>query len=322
MKNKYVGIVILNYNNYLDTVNCFHSVFEYNTSPAKFIIVDNGSTDDSAISLDNFFQKKINGLSYKKFVYEKDGLVDDLPEVSLLVSSSNDGYAQGNNKGLDYAYADDSIDKIMILNNDILFIEDILPDLINNLDTIPDCGIISPILLKKNLKSIDYNCARKNVTIGQLIKKNFLHYLYQAGFFKKEDDRYILKDSSSNLKLFRIELPSGSCMLMRKELLREIGSFDPNTFLYYAENILYSKLIAMGKHNYLLTSNRCVHLGASSTIKSPSLFIMKEGMKSENYYVKKYLGVSSSLYYIYFFSNIFFLLSFCLQKFLGIKIRK
>ena len=41
-----------------------------------------------------------------------------------------------------------------------------------------------------------------------------------------------------------IELPSGSCMMFNAEALRIIGGFDPNTFLYYEEDILYKKLKA------------------------------------------------------------------------------
>ncbi len=320
MEIKYVGIVILNYNNSQDTMNCFQSVVEKNTIPVKFIIVDNGSTDNSATILDNFFSKEILGISYKKIIHADNVSLNNLPEISLVISKKNEGYARGNNKGLQYAYADDSIDNILILNNDILFIEDILPELLNQLRSITNCGIISPILLKKDLKTIDCNCARKNVTVGQLIRKNFFHYLYQIGILKNNDDRYILKNTSQNQTLVKIELPSGSCMLIRKDLLKNIGSFDPNTFLYYEENILYVKMKAMGKSNYLLRSKHCVHLGASSTKKISNISIMREEMKSEAYYVRNYTHLSLCLYYLYIFSNKFFSLSFQLQKFLGVRI--
>lgn len=39
-----VGIVILNYNNAEDTLNCLESIMQFNTYPAKIVIVDNGST--------------------------------------------------------------------------------------------------------------------------------------------------------------------------------------------------------------------------------------------------------------------------------------
>ncbi len=321
MEKQYVGIVILNYNNSLDTKNCFQSVIEKNTIPVKFLIVDNGSTDDSVVSLHNFFDKEIVGLSYKKIIYEDNNLLNDLPDISFIVSNSNDGYAKGNNKGLKYAYADDSIDDIMILNNDILFIEDILPELLNNLYSTPNCGIISPLLYKRDLKSIDYTCARKDVTIGQLIKKNFFHYFFKVGVLRNNDNMYILKTNFPKQNLLRIEVPSGSCMLIKKKLLKNIGSFDPNTFLYYEENILYAKTKSLGVHNYILRNKCCVHLGASTSQNCPNIFLAKVALKSEAYYVKNYMNVSCLLYFIYLFSNKFFIFSFRLQQFLGIRLR-
>ena len=47
-----------------------------------------------------------------------------------------------------------------------------------------------------------------------------------------------LKDES----LVEVDMPSGSCMLFEKSVFEEIEGFDPNTFLYYEEAILYHKL--------------------------------------------------------------------------------
>ena len=65
-------------------------------------------------------------------------------------------------------------------------------------------------------------------------------------------------------------------------------SFDSNTFLYYEENILYKKLYAIGKQNYILPSIRCIHLGASSTKSKPSSFLIKCNSDSAFYYLENY----------------------------------
>ena len=41
-KKRCTGIIILNYNNWEDTLNCILSVEKYNTSNSKYVIVDNG----------------------------------------------------------------------------------------------------------------------------------------------------------------------------------------------------------------------------------------------------------------------------------------
>ena len=77
-----------------------------------------------------------------------------------------------------------------------------------------------------------------------------------------------------------IELPSGSCMLVKKDVFAAIGNFDPATFLYYEENILYRKLLKLKLGNYIATGLRCVHPGAATMAKSPSK-IVAQGSKGE-----------------------------------------
>lgn len=311
------ALIILNYNNYEDTINCIESVEKYNTASIKYIVVDNGSNrSDTVDKLNAYFRMRFQE-NYKCI---KEGEDNRLPlsYLTFLVSSTNDGYACGNNKGLNLAYADNEIDRILILNNDILFVEDIIPKLIETMDELPDCAIISPILYKKGLKELDYNCARKNISPSDLIKENFFHYWYRLNRKKYADrnaDRYILKNKQGQLSpVIPIDLPSGSCMLIKKDLFLQIGSFDPNTFLYYEENILYKKTEKLGLQNYLCTQLKCIHLGASSTSKSANLFIIDCGLDSARYYMRTYSGCSNLAYALFYLSTLFFRMSFLLQK--------
>lgn len=291
------ALIILNYNNWEDTVNCIESVEEHNTAPIKYIVVDNGSNRYEAVEkLEKYFQSKFNG-PYCRIKDEDKLQKTVLPRLTFLVSKTNDGYAQGNNKGLRLAFMDKEIEFVMVLNNDILFVEDIIPDLIRHQQTITDCAIISPVLYKKGLKSLDYNCARKNHTEWEIILTYLFLYKDFFGYISKHvNKRLLLKHNPSlmSLQYFEIELPSGSCMLIKKALVQEIGGFDPNTFLYFEENILYKKIQGLGMKNYLVPSLRCIHLGASSTSKSSSSFIAKKGLHSVEYYLKTYCRLSKT----------------------------
>ncbi len=46
-----IGVVILNYKNWMDTVLCVESVLASNECPAWVIIVDNASPNDSVVQL-------------------------------------------------------------------------------------------------------------------------------------------------------------------------------------------------------------------------------------------------------------------------------
>lgn len=311
------AIIILNYNSYEDTINSIESIERYNTAPIKYIVVDNGSKrKNTVINLDEYFQKRF----CKRYIRlnEIKTCPNTLPYLTFIVSPTNDGYASGNNKGLTLAYKDNEVDKILILNNDILFVEDIIPGLVMAMERLPDCAAISPILYKKNLVDIDYNCARKNVQIGELVKENFLHYWYRLlskGKVKRNRNNYILPQLAKPYpRILPIELPSGACMLIYKRTFQEIGSFDPNTFLYFEENILYKKVSEVGLKNYLCTEFKCVHLGASSTSSVSSLFLVNCDIDSSRYYAKNYSGCSFFAFLLFYISTLFYRMSFILQK--------
>lgn len=288
------AVIILNYNGSTDTIACIKSVELYNTSDVKYIIVDNGSTKANDVEEINKYLKET--FSDLLITYEDEEIPAVLPYVTFFISRRNDGYAAGNNKGLTLAYSDDSIDDVLILNSDILFIEDIIPVLKNKRSVLPDCGIISPILYKKDLNGIDYNCARRNHNEWNLILTYLFLYRDVFGIISKnEEDRKIFISNPELLDedILPIELPSGSCMLISKDLIREIGGLDPNTFLYFEENILYKKLNELGKTNYMLPKSKCIHLGATSTQRVSSSFLLKCSLDSSAYYLKKYcrLGI-------------------------------
>lgn len=276
---------------------------KYNTAPVKFIVVDNGSTKPGVVGELDSRLSALFPTSYRR-VSEGEPCSDMLSEMTFLVSPDNSGYASGNNKGLQLAYADDEIDRVMILNSDILFVEDIIPSLIAEADKLPDCGIISPILYKKGLKEIDYNCARQEVSSWEIIKENFatpLKWALKLGS-KRLGKRYMLANMSDCPSIMPIGLPSGSCMLMKKDVMHRIGGFDDATFLYYEENILAKKLARLGLRSYIDTDMRCIHLGATTTKHSPSKKIVMAGLHSQKYFIRKYSGVSPMLMPLYWLS--------------------
>ena len=273
------GIIILEYNNWEDTLNCIESVLKFNTAPIKFIVVDNASSQKNVIrnlksGLLNLFPK----FKESDLIYNHN---NSIKEITLVLSKENKGYACGNNIGLEVAYKDPDISHIMILNSDILFVEDIIPTLLNDLKD--DTAIVSPVLFKKELTEIDKNCARRELTANEIIK---LHIPFPADPFKISEKKKI--PITLNSGLMQIDLPSGSCMLARKSLFQQIDGFDPNTFLYYEEDILSKKIKNLGLKNYLNTNLKCIHLGATTTKHSASRFIVNKSSQSAKYVLRQY----------------------------------
>lgn len=312
------ALVILNYNNINDTINCIESVERYNTSPVKYIVIDNGSSVSGAVEKLHDYLLSSFG---ERYLYLDEGIdcPDVLPYVTFLVCQKNEGYARGNNKGLGLAYLDNTLDRVMILNNDILFVEDIIPELISVLNSLPDAAIVSPLLYQKNGTDLDLTCARRKSTIGEEIIYHLLHFLLPRYIDRKlEERRYMLINGVGDEMLIPIALPSGSCMLMNKLLFKSIGSFDPNTFLYWEEQILCEKIERLGKRNYLYKEVKCVHLGGASTIISVNnKFTRRCSDESMLYYWKNYSDCSKVEYAVLQLSIRFNILATSIRSFFG-----
>lgn len=52
------GVIVLNYNNSSDTINCIESILKVNTASIKIIIVDNGSKIDDVEFLKEYINTK------------------------------------------------------------------------------------------------------------------------------------------------------------------------------------------------------------------------------------------------------------------------
>lgn len=281
-----VAIIILQYGNHRATIDCIESVEKFNSCPVKYIVVDNGSpSPEHPDAVASYLQNKFPGQAIQ--LSDNPTPPPSLPTATLIRSNSNDGYARGNNKGLQIAYADPQIDKILILNNDIIFVDDIIPSLVNDVLSLPRCALVSPLLYKKNLTDIDPNCARFEGRLRDSI-------IYNLRFLKTTPriDRDTFIPILPNSGIIPIQLVSGSCIMCDKETFRLIGSFDPGTFLYCEENILWEKIKRANLCNYVDTNLRAIHIGASTIGKSLSPRLLKMALKSQYYFFRTYHNLS------------------------------
>ncbi|RZJ77453.1 MAG: glycosyltransferase family 2 protein [Flavobacterium sp.] len=288
------AVLILNYNNPTDTINCIESVLKYNTTHVKFVVVDNASPAADCVDIIDAWMKEKFDTDYKKFS-ELEEVDVPLPLATFILTKQNHGYAQGNNAGLRFIFNDQEVENVLVLNNDILFIADIIPQLVKSLYTLPNAAVVSPLLLKKNGIDIDYNCARKDVDITTL-SINFLTLKKRLFTFQKKfkDNTLLLKTDPDLLESenCEIQLPSGACMLFNAKFFESIEGFDPSTFLYYEENILHSKISKRGMKAYLIPKLRCIHLGASTISKHKRRYEFdKKCDRSAWVYVNRYANV-------------------------------
>lgn len=229
--NSRIAIVILNYLNYKDTIECVESLEADLYINKSIIIVDNNSNNDSW-----------------KILNEKYSLRDD---ITLIKSDKNLGFAGGNNLGIVYAREKLKCNNVLLVNNDTIF-ED--KTMITTLMSEYEAGVavIGPRIISANYK--DQNPIETEVSKEQ-IEKEFKYFNSNKYRFKKTKIFKVLKN---NVILARIKLSvdknkkrqllkkslskdlvlHGACMLLTKDYFEYYPFLFPDTFLYYEENIL------------------------------------------------------------------------------------
>ena len=287
------GIVILNYNNVADTLNCVKSVYKYcDAKSFSICVVDNNSKAAVIAAV----RKGLMELGSVTELNVGDKAPESMPSLTYLINRRNAGYAQGNNCGLNYFKQYKDLDYYLILNSDVILTEDLIAPLTNYLAAHEDVGVASPLLYGRT-GNIDYNCARhekskynifmRTLLIGRISKIPCLSKKSEKSLILLEHPEYL------NKKEVDIELPSGSCMMFKRDVFERIGFFDPVTFLYFEEDIIWAKLKALHIRCVLLPQLSCIHLGEASIGSSYSKVKAKSYTESLLYYVEKYSNFPS-----------------------------
>jgi len=224
-----IGVVILHYKTYKDTIKCTESFIEnFADVNYKIVIVDNFSNDGSLEILSSYFQNDDN--------------------VSIISSEYNMGFAKGNNLGnyflkkmsVDFdfviccnndTYIDDSDFSKRIINSYKKYNWDVMgPDIIRVSDGVHQNPLATP---NWNNYSINQKIIEFSIKIVLLKMAPFiLKYknTKKTTFFEKEHKC----ESKENACLH------GAVLIFSKNYLKNFDDlFYDKTFLYLEEDILY-----------------------------------------------------------------------------------
>lgn len=215
-------IVLVNYNGYKDSIECLESLLPQLGEQSRVVLVDNGSTDGSLPYLINWAED--NG---KKYAFFDEKLLPDsgfhsLPEITLIKSDTNGGFAAGNNIALKWILNDKEWQWVWLLNNDTI----VPPETIDRLFEAaalfePRVGIAGTRIFnyynRNVLESIGGKYNRRWATT-RFIAAGETDYLYSKERFRKEVD-YV----------------QGASMLVKHQFLEEVGLMEERYFLYFEE---------------------------------------------------------------------------------------
>lgn len=191
---KKVSIITINYNGLKDTVEMIESLAIHETYPHEIIVVDNASTDP---------------LEHKL-------LQSKFPDIQVIRSEKNLGFAGGNNLGISQAKGE----YLLFLNNDTIITCPVLENLVNALDSDPRIGIVSPKIAcwpKKQRLQYAGSTPMSPVTLRN---SNIGYGQIDQGQFNKPGET---------------AFTHGAAMMIRTADLMKFGRMPEFYFLYYEE---------------------------------------------------------------------------------------
>lgn len=208
----HVSIIIVNYNTKPDTDECLKSLAVIKTRGISWnaVIVDNGSMNE--YTLPRSFQNN------KKF--------------EVVRSEANLGFTGGNNLGIYYAVEKYNSDCVLLLNNDTTVSPQFLQDLVECSQEHLDYGMIAPkIYFYKGNEFHKKSYSRDELGSVLWYAGGSIDWQNLAAFHRGVDE----VDRGQFDEFSESDFATGCCVLIRREVLEKVGTFDKRFFLYFED---------------------------------------------------------------------------------------
>jgi GT2 family glycosyltransferase len=188
-----VSIVVVNYNGGERVSDCVEMVFADSYSAREIFVVDNASTDISHSLLEEIASRH--------------------PEITVLWSKQNLGYAGGVNLAMTAARGD----YVAVMNMDVAVSTGWLEPLVMFLEEHPEAGAVNPLILLADGKRIN--------AVGQDVHVTGLGFNRRLG--RPAVDAGTIPERVSGIQ--------GSAFVVRRALLDRLGGMDATGFLYHED---------------------------------------------------------------------------------------
>jgi len=220
-----VFIIILNWNGREDTLACLDSVRKINYANFEVVVVDNGSIDDSVKVIRKTF-----------------------PEVAVLETGENLGFAGGNNVGIRYAL-EQGAEYLFLLNNDTVVDPQILGGFMDASSSIGQEGIFG-------------------AKIYYFAEPNKIWYAGAKWNRKNSHFTHVGQDCMDDGKKFNVfsatDYACGCALFVSANLLQRIGLLDEKYYLTFEETDLCYRAKKLGYESYFVPEAKVWHKVSTS----------------------------------------------------------
>lgn len=234
-----ISVIIVSYNSGTLLLECVQSVL-CSSADVEVIVSDNDSTDCSIEALAELTSRD--------------------PRLVILRNSGNLGFAKGNNTALARA----SGDYVLFLNPDCIVGRDALAQMIAAMDAHPNAGMAG-CLIRNPDGSEQSGCRRQIPTPRHALARMFV-----LGQRKNLKSNHLLTDLDPLPEVpTPVEAISGAFMFIRRELLKQIGSFDEAYFMHWEDLDLCLRIRNAGWDILFVPSVEIVHFKGRSSNQRP-----------------------------------------------------
>lgn len=179
------------------------------------------------------------------------------PAATVIVNETNVGFAVGVNVGLGLA----SGEAILLLNPDAEVEPDAISTLLAALKQLPDAGTVAPRLLDERGRPVlscypflsPLTVAWRHLQLIRVFPNSVL------GRYRR------VTLATGRTRPVRVDWAQGACLLLRGEMISQVGALDPEFFLYAEEVDLAKRAAQAGWHTYLIPTARVRHAEGTSS---------------------------------------------------------
>ncbi len=217
-------VVVVNWNNAVDTLHCLDSLQKTGRRDMRVLVVDNGSTDDSARVIEDAF-----------------------PQYDILRLGENRGFGAGCNAGFRHLCRSEAY-CVMFLNNDTVVDSGFAGPLIDALRQNPSAGIAVPKICYMHAPGMIWYAGG----IADLDSGTIMH----RGIREPEGPVFAATEETG--------YATGCCMAMRCDDFQALGGFDESFGMYGEDVDLSLRVRHAGKKILYVPSSKILHHVSSS----------------------------------------------------------
>jgi N-acetylglucosaminyl-diphospho-decaprenol L-rhamnosyltransferase len=256
-----ISIIIVSWNTARFLENCLDSILA--TPPTESVeiwVVDNASTDDSP-----------------RMVREK------FPQVHLIENRVNAGFARANNQAIQRCMGN----YVLLLNPDTLVKSGALQALVDFMEKTPEAGAAGARILNPD-GSLQISSWPRPTLSRELWRLFHLDSLSPYAEYPRT------KWETNQAQ--EVDLLLGACLLLRKDVLDQVGFLDENYFMYSEEIDLCFRMQRAGWRLFWVAHAQVVHFGGQSTQQVPTEMFLNLYHGKIKYFRKHHGWLAAQIY--------------------------